>query len=458
MNCPKCGIATDDNTCPNCKTDILQYALIDKMSFEAYNRGLSFAKEGDISNAIVELEKSVKYNSTNITALNLLGICYDRVGRIADASKYWIRSCLAFEDNVAQEYLKSVEDEITKREKLNESIKMYNQALVYLKQGSFDIASIQLKNAVDRNPNFVEAMDLLALVHIKQGNNDRAIQLLKKVLKIDAKNETATRYLSSLNYKNINKVSDKKSNSNKNVNVQYKNTVNTNSSNTSYVNRQTLFAFGLGLLFMLLVHIFLVIPNIRNGYVNDTRDSEKTFKSQITQQDTMIDSKDQEITNLQSENARLQEEQAQLQSEYDSLNVYVSLSKAQDFLDAGDYLSSANAIYSINTASVAADQIDQYNSIKNKSYPNASKSLYDSGVTKYGQQKYQEALQDFNLSIQYGGTEKSYYPSTLFYLGRCYESLGDNDKAKVYYEKILNEYPNDDTSYSAKSRLNVISQ
>ncbi len=453
MFCPNCGIKTDENICPSCKTDILQYTLVDKMSFEAYNKGLTLAKAGDISNAIVELEKAVKYNSTNITALNLLGLCYDKLGRIADASKYWIRSCLIEDDNVATEYVKVVEEKISRRERLNESIKMYNQGLVYARQKSYDIAIIQLKNCIERNENFVEALNLLAFMYIMQGDVDKAIPLLKRVLKIDINNKKAIRYLESVNYRYsaVKKPSKKeKEVAKENAKKAYK------QRNRSIVNRDTIGAFGLGLAAMLLVYILLVIPNLQSGYNNNKLASEKGYKDQIQQQSTTINANETELSNLRQENTTLKEQNAALQKDYNALAVYVNLDKAEKSIEAKDYKTAATQIAEIDPSAVAATEVDKYNELKGASYPQASKAYYDSGEAKYGQQKYQEAIDDFELSIKFGGTDKSYYPNTLFYLGRCYEGLGNNEQAKTYYEKIINEYPNNDTVYSAKSRLNSI--
>ncbi len=455
MDCPKCGASTDNNFCPECKADVLQYALIDKMSFESYNKGLTLAKENDISGAIEHLEKSIKYNSTNITALNLLGLCYDKVGRVADASKYWIRSCLVLEDNVAQDYLKVVEDKVTQREKLNESIKMYNQGLIYFRQNNLDVAIIQLKNAVDKNDNFVEAMNLLALVYMKQGERDKAIHLLKKVVKVDTKNEKALRYLEALNYKPSNFKPTAKKQKELNEPIDY--VKKSKKNNNSVVNKATVASFFMGIGITILIYFVIIVPNMQSKYNNNVIDSERGFKDQINEQGSVITSKETEINNLQNQVNTLTSENEKLKQDYNKLNVYVSLDNAEAAIANKDYPAAAKEIYSIEPSAVAADQIDRYNELKATSYTNAGKSYYNSGVNLYNAQKYQEALTDLNYSVAFGGTATDYYPSTLFYIGRCYEGLGNNEEAKKYYEKIINEYPNNDNVHSAKNRLNAIS-
>ncbi len=450
MFCPKCDTETNEVVCPNCKTDILQYTLVDKMSYEAYNKGLAFAKKGDMSSAINSLEEAVEINSSNITALNLLGLCYDRVGRIADASKYWIRSCLVEEDNVAGEYIKIVEEKASKRERLNESIKMYNQGLIYAKQKSFDIAVIQLKNCIERNGDFVEALNLLSLIYITQGENEKAIPLLRRVLKIDINNEKATSYLDSMGY-------GMTKHSKREMKRPAKRSKEEGSKTESTRNKKDIMiGFACGVACVLLINTVMLTSQVGFSFQNIF--SMKGYEEELTNLDMTISANEVEIKSLTEENEALKTENATLKQDYDTLNVYVALDQAQTSIDAGDFVGAAQTISEINPDYVTADKIDLYNTLKNESYTKASRALYDSGVTKYGLGKYDEALADLEMSIQYGGTVKEYYPSTLFYIGRCKEGLGDTESAKAYYQKIIDEYPNDDIVYSANSRLNTISQ
>ncbi len=441
MFCPNCDTQTSEDICPKCKTDILQYTLIDEMSYKFYNKGLSLAKRGDISGAIFELEKAVVINSNNITALNLLGLCYDRVGRIADASKFWIRSCLIEEDNVAGEYIKVVEDKASKRERINESIKMYNQGLIYAKQKSFDIATIQLKNCIDRNGDFVEALNLLSLIYITQGEIQKAVPLLRRAIKIDNSNAKTKLYLEEIGY----------SSNSRNENKEPRRLEKAKTSQKGYR--------GIGIGFIsgiILVVLATFIFNISSFNIGDLI-NKNSYEEQITKLDMTISANEIEIQSLVSENEELKTQNESLQQSYDDLSSYVYLDEAQVFIDNGDYLNASKMIESINTETLSADKIDQYNNLKNEAYPNASRNLYDSGVSKYGVGEYENALIDLEESIKYGGTVKDYYPSTLFYIGRCKEGLNDINSAKEYYQKILDEYPNDDIVYSAKSRLNTIS-
>lgn len=451
MNCPKCGASSDNGFCPNCKIDISQYSLINKMSIDAYNCGLDLAKENDISNAIVELTKAVQYDRENIKALNLLGLCYDRIGRVSDASKYWIRSCFVVEDNIASEYLKTIEENITKTERINESIKMYNQGLTYLSQGNLDIATIQLKSAIDRNPTFVEAMNLLALSYINQGQKDKAANILTKILKIDSRNSKATRYLNSLDEDLVKKTNKKRIENNNKTDVQ-----KVQKNKGSSFAKKAIIYFLAGLATWFLISTTLIYPSMKSKLQESSNSAEQSYTDQIEQQNSVISSSEQQISDLQAQLETAQAENQTLKTEYESLNTYVQLDTAESLVSSRDYIGAANSIYSINQDTIPADQVERYTQLKDRVYPTASKSLYDTALGYYNSQKYQEAISDFEVSIRYGGTDKWYYPNTLYYIGRCYEGLGDTEQATTYYNKVISEYPDNEIIYSAQDRLTVM--
>ena len=44
----------------------------------------------------------------------------------------------------------------------------------------------------------------------------------------------------------------------------------------------------------------------------------------------------------------------------------------------------------------------------------------------------------------------------MYFLGRCYQKKGDNEKAKEYYNQIINDYPDSQRVPEAKAKLNEI--
>jgi len=201
MKCPNCKKTFDKGVkCPYCKVDTVLYKGIVKLSEKFYNRGLAKLKNSDFTSGIELLNKSVSVDKHNIMARNLLGLALFEVGHVGDALKHWLISCAQqSDDNPAEGYLNRVRKNTREFEKLADSISMYNIALSHIRQKSDDLAIIQLKRAVDYNPRFVDALNLLALCHMIQNDKDKAMHVVERVLAIDIGNSIAQEYNATLN-------------------------------------------------------------------------------------------------------------------------------------------------------------------------------------------------------------------------------------------------------------------
>lgn len=165
MKCPNCGYQISNGcVCLNCGVDVYIYHKTKTASIRLYNKGLQQAKSGDLYGATLSLEQSVLFDKNNYVARNLLGLVYCEKGQIADALKHWIVSAsIHKENNPAERYMTILQKNGRTMEKNNDAVRFYNQALDYLRQGSEDLAVIQLKRALDYNKNFVKANNLMAL-------------------------------------------------------------------------------------------------------------------------------------------------------------------------------------------------------------------------------------------------------------------------------------------------------
>ena len=129
-----------------------------------YNDGLKRARIRDMSGAIGSLKKSLQYNSENIAARNLLGLVYYGRGEVGEALVEWILSKnFQSHENIANYYIKKLQENPTELEKVNQAIRKFNQSLDYCYQDGEDLAIIQLKKVVDAHPTFLKAYQLLSL-------------------------------------------------------------------------------------------------------------------------------------------------------------------------------------------------------------------------------------------------------------------------------------------------------
>ena len=200
MRCVKCGATlTDPGYCSSCGTEIHVYEKIIRLSNTYYNRGLEKAKARSLSAAAEDLRYSLELNKHNIPARNLLGLIYYEVGEVVSALTEWIISKnLEPEKNIADEYIQAIQENQARLETINQTIKKYNQSLLYCQQGSEDLAVIQLKKVLSLNPNLVKAHQLLALLYIKTEEYERAGRELRRALAIDKTDNISLYYQAEL--------------------------------------------------------------------------------------------------------------------------------------------------------------------------------------------------------------------------------------------------------------------
>jgi tetratricopeptide (TPR) repeat protein len=197
MNCLNCNapMAAIDY-CPSCGADMSILKRIERISNLSYNEGLDKAVVRDLSGAIVCLKRSLKFNKRNIQARNLLGLVYFETGEVVAALSEWVISKnLQEKDNVADDYIKKLQSNPNKLNTINQTVRKYNQALLYCQENSDDVAIIQLKKLLSQNPKLIKGQQLLALLYIRNKDYEKARKILKKAARIDTTNTITLRYI-----------------------------------------------------------------------------------------------------------------------------------------------------------------------------------------------------------------------------------------------------------------------
>ena len=123
-----------------------------------YNDGLRRANIRDLSGAIVSLKKSLQFNRDNIAARNLLGLVYFGQGEVAGALVEWIISKnIKSHENIADYYIKKVQETPSELETMNQAIKNIINVLhiVGRNRGRFGCDSIEESHCT--HPTFLKA-------------------------------------------------------------------------------------------------------------------------------------------------------------------------------------------------------------------------------------------------------------------------------------------------------------
>ena len=197
MNCMNCGaLLTESVYCPKCGCDVIVQKQAIILSGLYYNQGLEKAGIRDLSGAIDQLRRSLKFNKLNIPARNLLGLIYFETGEVVAALSEWVISKnIQPTNNIAIDYINRLQKDSNKLDVINQTIKKYNLALQNCREGHEDIAMIQLKKILAQNPKLIKGYHLLALLHIHKNEYEKARKTLKKAIKIDKTNTTTLRFL-----------------------------------------------------------------------------------------------------------------------------------------------------------------------------------------------------------------------------------------------------------------------
>ena len=362
-----------------------------------YNQALSRAGVRDLSGAVESLKKSLRFNKRNIQARNLLGLVYFEMGETVSALSEWVISKnFKPENNIAGEYLDEIQKNRARLESINQTIKKYNQALLYCHQDSRDMAIIQLKKVLSMNPKMVQGHQLLGLLYLEEGNYEQAAKALEKAHAIDTNNTTTLRYMKELD--------DRAKASGTTLKDKNKKTVSYQSGNDTIIrpvsnfkessSGSTVLNIAIGLIVGVLITCFLVVPGVRQS-------AKSNAKNEVLQANDSLSSKNQEIKTLQAK--------------VDELNGKIS---------------------------------DEQNSAVNSEY---LASTYQDAYQKYSSLNYAEAAAGFQKIID---MDENYHDGyALYYLAQSYRKNNDIDNARTYYQKVVELYPNTERSSRAQKYL-----
>ncbi|NLL77414.1 MAG: tetratricopeptide repeat protein [Clostridiales bacterium] len=463
MICYNCGCRLSEHDfCTGCGADVSVYKRIMYISNRFYNDGLEKARVRDLTGAITSLRQSLKFNKNNIEARNLLGLVYFEMGEVVAALSEWVISKnLRPKKNIADDYIEMIQSNQARLDSINQTIKKYNQALLYCNQESLDLAVIQLKKVLSLNPKFVRAHQLLALLYISGEEWDKARKELNKCIQIDANNTTTLRYLQEVENMLIPeegaKVSSKKKNQTKDV-IKYQSgnetiiqPVNVKESKgvSSLVN------MGIGIIIGIAIACFLILPARIQAAKATINDELRVVSEQLDAKTATIDEMEQQVNDLTEQKAKLEEDlegyvgtDGALQAT-DKLLLAADayLKNASDIVTVSEYLDEID-VESLGT-SASESFTSLYGTLTGLIGPELAKNYYDEGYSDYRQEKFASAIPKLAKAYQYDETNGD----ALFYLANSYRRNGNDDKAKEAYAKVIELFPGTEKANRSEAYL-----
>ena len=456
MKCYMCGTLVDqEKVCPHCGSDLKIYRVILASSNLLYNTGLEQAQVRDLSGAIVSLKKSLKYNKYNTKARNLLGLVYFELGETVLALSEWVISKNLEPDNpMADRYLDEMQNTPGMLDKLNQTTKKYNQALLYCKQGSRDLATIQLRKVLSLNPKFVAGHQLLALLYIQDGKYNEARKELNIANKIDVRNTTTLRYSREVRDK-LKEQNQKRKKPKKDDVVSFQDGNDTivmpNSSFRDMIDstRTSVVNILVGLVLGLLICFFLVIPTIRQ------RASESAAASLVDTNEELTNSASN-VSSLKKKVEELNQELEKYTGKADAVGSYEKLMEAKEFFDANNLDKAGEALNSVNRDLLSARGQAMYDVNHAAVYAKILEETYNTAEQAYWKEDYNAAKESFGQVVF---IDQTYHNGdALFYLAESQWNTWDFDNAKETYQKVIDQYPNTNHARTAQERIDSYNQ
>lgn len=456
MKCYMCGTLVDqEKVCPHCGSDLKIYRVILASSNLLYNTGLEQAQVRDLSGAIVSLKKSLKYNKYNTKARNLLGLVYFELGETVLALSEWVISKNLEPDNpMADRYLDEMQNTPGMLDKLNQTTKKYNQALLYCKQGSRDLATIQLRKVLSLNPKFVAGHQLLALLYIQDGKYNEARKELNIANKIDVRNTTTLRYSREVRDK-LKEQNQKRKKPKKDDVVSFQDGNDTivmpNSSFRDMIDstRTSVVNILVGLVLGLLICFFLVIPTIRQ------RASESAAASLVDTNEQLTNSASN-VSSLKKKVEELNQELEKYTGKADAVGSYEKLMEAKEFFDANNLDKAGETLNSVNRDLLSARGQAMYDVIHAAVYAKILEETYNTAEQAYWKEDYNAAKESFGQVVF---IDQTYHNGdALFYLAESQWNTWDFDNAKETYQKVIDQYPNTNHARTAQERIDSYNQ
>ena len=424
------------------------------LSNQWYNDGLKKANIRDLSGAVISLKKSLQFNRDNIAARNLLGLVYYGRGEVAEALVEWIISKnIKSHGNIATYYIKKVQESPSELEVINQSIKKYNQCLVYCQQGGEDLAVIQLRKVGSAHPSFLKAHQLLALLYIQSEQYAKARQIIRKAHKLDTTNETTLRYMHELKQLRSDKVARLKEEKEQSVSYKLGNETIIQPISATLKDNATMLTILniiIGLIVGAAVVWFLVVPTMKQNMSAQTNKEIITYSEQIAAKKSEIDLLNRELEGYKAESAVTEQEKEiakGTQSSYEALIVVIEHYYNQNY----SWSKLADELLEVKTESLGESGQATYNAIAQEVFEDQCSELYASAQRSFEVANYGTVIEKMERVIK---MNESYEDGeALLLLMNAYHEKEEEESANEIYSRIKELFPDSEVAKKATETM-----
>lgn len=468
MRCYNCGCQLSEKEfCTSCGADVALYKKIMHASNFFYNEGLEKASVRDLSGAVTSLRQSLKFNKNNVEARNLLGLVYFEMGEVVKGLSEWVISKnLRSEKNIADDYINMIQENPSRLETINQTIKKYNLALGYCQQDGLDLAVIQLKKVLSLNPNYVRAHQLLALLYMRSEEWEKAKRELDKCSRIDTGNTTTQRYRKEVEAmldmaENARGGMRKKSLPDDVIKYQSGNeTIIQPVNNKDNRSVSTVLNIGIGIAIGVAAACFLILPARLNSANSAAQAELRTVSEQLDKKTSTIEEMQQQAKQLTDENEKLKQE----------LNDYVGNDGTLEVVDGllqtvGIYMENpentekiAQSLEKIDMEAAAQVESENfqnlYKTLLAQVGPSIAASYYETGMDAYQKEMYEDAIADLAKAAEYDQENGD----ILYNLANAYRQNGNKKEAIEAYTAVIEKFEGTEKARRAKNFLDELNE
>lgn len=430
--------------------DTLQKIQLAANSF--YNRGLELAKERDLSGAAGYLKRALELNKYHTDARNLLGLIFYEMGETSDALVQWVISVnLQPEENRADHYLDEVQRKPGQLEIASQTIKKFNQALVYAQNGSDDLAVLQLKRVAEERPNYVKARLLLAVLYMQHEDFAKAGRSLYKVLQIDKNNKKASRYMEYVKSRtgkaDVERRKMKNAFSHRQMQDDDVILPPTYKENTGW---QSIINIGIGLILGAVMIFFLVIPARERSLNYEHNQEMLSYTDRLNLANQELAELENELSQYRQQNEEAQAQIAEMQG--NSNSVLAQYATVAEILQAyrNEDFRTAVQLYIDMDASLITDEnmLNIFAGIQADMTANAPAELEAMAAEA-------EAAGDHELALHY---YESYMaindrnPQIIYNMAMIYQAMGDTETADQLFGQVIMNFSDSELAAQAQEQ------
>ena len=430
--------------------DTLQKIQLAANSF--YNRGLELAKERDLSGAAGYLKRALELNKYHTDARNLLGLIFYEMGETSDALVQWVISVnLQPEENRADHYLDEVQRKPGQLEIASQTIKKFNQALVYAQNGSDDLAVLQLKRVVEERPSYVKARLLLAVLYMQHEDFAKAGRSLYKVLQIDKNNKKASRYMEYVKSRtgkaDVERRKMKNAFSHRQMQDDDVILPPTYKENTGW---QSIINIGIGLILGAVMIFFLVIPARERSLNYEHNQEMLSYTDRLNLANQELAELENELSQYRQQNEEAQAQIAEMQG--NSNSVLAQYATVAEILQAyrNEDFRTAVQLYIDMDASLITDEnmLNIFAGIQADMTANAPAELEAMAAEA-------EAAGDHELALHY---YESYMaindrnPQIIYNMAMIYQAMGDTETADQLFGQVIMNFSDSELAAQAQEQ------